>query len=94
LAAAIIGVLGLIPGMPNLVFILMAGSLGWLAWRRFDILRKEAAAAVRVAPEAAAAVVPAESQEAIWNDVAPVDVLGLEVGYRLIPMVDKGQDGE
>jgi flagellar biosynthesis protein FlhA len=39
-------------------------------------------------------VVPPESQEASWSDVTPVDVLGLEVGYRLIPMVDKGQDGE
>ena len=94
LTAVIIGVLGLIPGMPNLVFILMAGSLGWLAWRRLGVVRQETAAAARVAPEAAAAAAPAESQEASWNDVAPVDVLGLEVGYRLIPMVDKGQDGE
>ncbi|NMG45213.1 flagellar biosynthesis protein FlhA [Aromatoleum toluvorans] len=94
LTAAIIGVLGLIPGMPNVVFILMAGSLGWLAWRRFGIARREAAAAARAAPPAAAAAPAAESQEASWNDVAPVDVLGLEVGYRLIPMVDKGQDGE
>jgi flagellar biosynthesis protein FlhA len=39
-------------------------------------------------------VIPPESQEASWSDVSPVDVLGLEVGYRLIPLVDKGQDGE
>lgn len=93
LTAAIIGVLGLIPGMPNLVFIMIAGMLGWLAWRRMGVNKREAEAAMRAAPQAAAAQ-PAESQEASWNDVAPVDVLGLEVGYRLIPMVDKGQDGE
>ena len=44
-------------------------------------------------PEAIAQATEA-SQEASWNDVSPVDVLGLEVGYRLIPMVDKAQDGE
>jgi flagellar biosynthesis protein FlhA len=93
LTAAIIGVLGLIPGMPNLVFILIAGLLGWLAWRRIGASRREALDAPRTAPDAAPQ--PAvESLEASWNDVAPVDVLGLEVGYRLIPMVDKGQDGE
>ncbi|BAL25800.1 flagellar biosynthesis protein FlhA [Azoarcus sp. KH32C] len=94
LTAAIIGVLGLIPGMPNLVFILIASALGWLAWRRIGIERQEAEAAARAKPAAAAAQPAAESLEASWNDVAPVDVLGLEVGYRLIPMVDKGQDGE
>lgn len=35
-----------------------------------------------------------EAVDASWNDVAPLDVLGLEVGYRLIPLVDKSQDGE
>lgn len=93
LAAGIIGVLGLIPGMPNLVFILIAGFLGWLAWRRMKVVQREAVAAARAAPEVAAQA-PAETLEASWNDVAPVDVLGLEVGYRLIPMVDKSQDGE
>ena len=94
LTGAIIGVLGLIPGMPNLVFLLIAGTLGAMAWmRRKRIVEAEAAAA---APEVAAqAAMPAQdSLEASWNDVSQVDVLGLEVGYRLIPMVDKGQDGE
>ena len=94
LTGAIIGVLGLIPGMPNLVFLLIAGTLGAMAWmRRKRIVEAEAAAA---APEVAAqAAMPAQDNlEASWNDVSQVDVLGLEVGYRLIPMVDKGQDGE
>ncbi len=90
LTATILGILGLIPGMPNFVFLLLAAGLGWLAWRGG---RRQAEIAEEEAP-AAAPVVPAESQEASWADVTPVDVLGLEVGYRLIPMVDKGQDGE
>jgi len=35
-----------------------------------------------------------EGPELGWDDVQPVDVIGLEVGYRLIPMVDKNQGGE
>ncbi|WP_374244537.1 flagellar biosynthesis protein FlhA [Zoogloea sp.] len=90
LTAAILGILGLIPGMPNFVFLLLASALGYMAWRG-GIKQTEA---VEEEAPAAAPVVPAESQEASWSDVTPVDVLGLEVGYRLIPMVDKGQDGE
>ncbi len=95
LTAVIIGVLGLIPGMPNFVFILLASGFGYLAWIRHKKAAEVAFAAESPAAQAAAAAQPAaESQEASWNDVSPVDVLGLEVGYRLIPMVDKGQDGE
>nr|MBL8456510.1 flagellar biosynthesis protein FlhA [Zoogloeaceae bacterium] len=95
LTAAIIGVLGLIPGMPNLVFLLIAGGLGALAWSRLGAMQREAAAEAEAAPPPAmAAAAQADSVEASWSDVQPVDVLGLEVGYRLIPMVDKSQDGE
>ena len=94
LTATILGVLGMIPGMPNFVFLLLAALIGALGW----YLRKKnlVEAAAEAAPTAAqaAAQPQGEAQEASWNDVAPVDVLGLEVGYRLIPMVDKGQDGE
>lgn len=90
LTAAIIGLLGLIPGMPNFVFLLLAATLGFVAW---DMDRRRQT--VKPVPVAAAPK-PAqpEAQEASWNDVAPLDVLGLEVGYRLIPLVDKAQDGE
>lgn len=89
----IVGVLGLIPGMPNFVFILISSALFALAWYKFKQLESEAAVA-EPAAEAAAAAPPAERVEASWEDVVPVDVLGLEVGYRLIPMVDRSQDGE
>jgi flagellar biosynthesis protein FlhA len=91
LTAAILGILGLIPGMPNLVFLLLAGALGGLARH---LLKQKQESAPQQQQAAPAPVVPAEAQEASWADVAPVDVLGLEVGYRLIPLVDKGQDGE
>lgn len=89
LTAAIIGLLGLIPGMPNFVFLLLATGLGTLAWDMDRRLRAAKPLPVTVAP-----TVATESQEASWADVAPLDVLGLEVGYRLIPLVDKAQDGE
>lgn len=89
LTAAIVGFLGLIPGMPNFVFITLASTLGVLAWKLDQRKREIVPVPVSVAP------VPApETQEASWADVVPLDVLGLEVGYRLIPLVDKAQDGE
>ena len=89
LTAAILGLLGLIPGMPNFVFLLLATVLGTLAWR-MDMRERTA----KPVPVVVAPTVAPESQDASWADVAPLDVLGLEVGYRLIPLVDKAQDGE
>ena len=89
ITATIVGFLGLIPGMPNFVFLLLASSLAWLAWKMAEQDRRASATPVKVVPPPVQ-----ESQEASWSDVAPLDVLGLEVGYRLIPLVDKAQDGE
>ncbi|UCV10953.1 flagellar biosynthesis protein FlhA [Dechloromonas denitrificans] len=89
ITAAIVGFLGLIPGMPNMVFLMLASSLGWFAWRMQKTQKQIAETPVPVAPAPVQ-----ESTDASWNDVAPLDVLGLEVGYRLIPLVDKSQDGE
>jgi flagellar biosynthesis protein FlhA len=89
ITAAIVGFLGLIPGMPNLVFLMLASTLGWFAWK---MQHKENA--IVEEPVAVAPAPVQETMEASWNDVAPLDVLGLEVGYRLIPLVDKSQDGE
>ncbi|MHA4867432.1 flagellar biosynthesis protein FlhA [Duganella sp. PWIR1] len=95
ITAAIIGGMGLIPGMPNLVFLMLAGALGGSAYlmskKKVEKAAAETAAAEASAPAAAAA---AEQEEASWQDVMPVDTLGLEVGYRLIPLVDKTQGGE
>ncbi|HEX5127018.1 MAG TPA: flagellar biosynthesis protein FlhA [Rhodocyclaceae bacterium] len=91
LTAGILGLLGLVPGMPNLVFLLLAAALGSLA---YSMNKKRIAAAEDQAPLKPVQPLSADSMDASWTDVTPVDVLGLEVGYRLIPMVDKGQDGE
>ncbi|MDP2882764.1 MAG: flagellar biosynthesis protein FlhA [Azonexus sp.] len=89
ITAGIIGLLGLIPGMPNLVFLMLASGMGWISWRMMEKEKRIVEAPVRVAPAPVQ-----EAMEATWGDVAPLDVLGLEVGYRLIPLVDKSQDGE
>ncbi len=91
LTAAIIGLMGLIPGMPHFAFLVLAGGLAWLAYS----LSGQVDEATRQSSDITT-VVPAltEATEASWEDVAQVDMLGLEVGYRLIPLVDKTQDGD
>ncbi len=88
--AGILAALGLIPGMPNVVFLLMAAGIAAVA----RAIESRPAAATTAEDEAEAAAESAESGEVTWEDVAPVDMLALEVGYRLIPMVDSAQDGE
>jgi flagellar biosynthesis protein FlhA len=89
ITAAILGVMGLIPGMPNFVFLLIAAILGTLAYL------KQRSPAVQPAAAPVPAEVPSlERSDASWEDVTPIDTLGLEVGYRLIPLVDKNQQGE
>ena len=91
ITAGVVGLMGLIPGMPNLAFLLIAGALVWLGRR---IMRR----AAQPGPLSVVALPPpstqAETQEASWDDVTLVDPLGLEVGYRLISLVDSQQSGE
>ena len=87
--ASVVGLLGVIPGMPHIVFLLIGGLLGWLAWW---MNRRQRAAAAK--PPAPAPVGPAPDAEASWDDLQPVDTLGLEVGYRLIALVDKERQGD
>ncbi|QPF73132.1 flagellar biosynthesis protein FlhA [Roseateles sp. DAIF2] len=93
ITAGVVGALGLIPGMPNLVFLLIASGLGYMAWwqRRRE---QQTAAAERSKPTAAAAAAAEPNAEASWDDLVPVDTLGLEVGYRLITLVDKNREGD
>ncbi|MGR4067949.1 flagellar biosynthesis protein FlhA [Halomonas sp. LR3S48] len=90
LAALVMGLLGLVPGMPNMVFLLFTGLLAGLAWmltrqREQRLVEEE----LHTEPPP-----PPEAPEASWEDVQLVDTLGLEVGHRLIPLVDQRQDGE
>jgi flagellar biosynthesis protein FlhA len=90
LTAGVMALLGVIPGMPHVVFLLLAGGCGYLAWW---LAGMQAKARVSAAP-ALATEQEAQNVEATWEDLVPVDALGLEVGYRLIQLVDKGQEGE
>ncbi|MBP2167079.1 flagellar biosynthesis protein FlhA [Erwinia toletana] len=91
LSAGVLGLLGLVPGMPNFVFLLFTGALLGLAWymRGKEMKPKPAAA-----PSLTKSQDASPALEASWTDVQMEDSLGMEVGYRLIPMVDSQQDGE
>ncbi|MFA5610140.1 MAG: flagellar biosynthesis protein FlhA, partial [Alcaligenes sp.] len=93
ITAAILGLMGLIPGMPNLVFLLLAAILGAGAWLMQKHQNEQVQQATEPNDEVLAAADSAAS-EASWNDVSMVDPLGLEVGYRLISLVDHAQNGE
>ncbi len=93
-AGAVLGVMGIVPGMPNLAFLLLAASCGGGAWL---MIKREKDVAALVAQKATELPPPPASGERLelgWEDVASVDPLGLEVGYRLIPLVDAHQGGE
>ncbi|HVN42893.1 MAG TPA: flagellar biosynthesis protein FlhA, partial [Steroidobacteraceae bacterium] len=87
--AGILGILGLIPGMPNVAFLLLAGALGGGA----RLLARRAAKPAEPAAPPPPPSAP-ENRELGWDDVRPVEPLTLEVGYRLIPLVDRNQGGE
>lgn len=89
LSAGVLGLLGLVPGMPNFVFLLFTAALLGLAWW----LRGREQEAI-AAPQPVKMPENNPVMEASWNDVQLEDPLGMEVGYRLIPMVDTQQDGE
>ena len=86
-AAGVVGLLGLVPGMPHLVFLIVASGLSLLAWQLAKKRKRE-----RDRPERTiGADVQQANAEASWDDLTPVDTLGLEVGYRLIALVDRSR---
>jgi flagellar biosynthesis protein FlhA len=94
IAAGILAAMGLIPGMPNVAFLLTAGLLGGGAY----FMSRHAAAAARESARGAQAQAPQPAPKELvdlsWDEVESVDQVGLEVGYRLIPLVDRAQGGE
>ncbi len=121
-AAGILVIMGLIPGMPHVAFLglgLVCSAIAYyIYWKKeqpavvdegsyipsgsrlASELNAQAAApsgSATIAPQRTAPALPPgmpEAAELGWDDVQPVDIIGLEVGYRLIPMVDKNQGGE
>jgi flagellar biosynthesis protein FlhA len=106
--AGVMGGLGLVPGMPNLVFLSLAGLLAYGAWKRSNqvdvelvpelngaILKGRSTPSGRPAPALANdSGEQNESTELDWHELEAVDVLSLEVGYRLIPLVERSQGGQ
>ncbi len=91
-AAGLLAVMGLIPGMPNFAFLTMAAIAGFAAYALAK--KRTEAKTAKPAAEAAPPPPPPEARELSWDDVQPVDPVSLEVGYRLVPLVNKSQNGD
>ncbi|WP_434137242.1 flagellar biosynthesis protein FlhA [Photobacterium leiognathi] len=92
ITGVILFVMGIVPGMPHIPFLLLAAMIGAAAYWR---VKKDKEAALVEKEPAATELAPTQPlKELSWDDVQPVDTIGLEVGYRLISMVDKDQGGE
>jgi len=98
IASGILIVMGLVPGMPHLAFLSLGGLLGYVAYYTQQSKLKAAALEAEAAANgnnAATGVASKQEQKELgWDDVQQIDVIGLEVGYRLIPLVDQSQGGE
>jgi len=100
-SAVIMGLIGIVPGMPHFAFLSLAAGAAYIGWTiQQREMRKRAAQLVdELASDEAQAKAPpppseSDQKELGWDDVLPVDMIGLEVGYRLIPLVDKMQGGQ
>ncbi len=91
IASGILFALGIVPGMPHGVFLTLAVAAAGIAWWIYQKANKPEL--ITDVEEEVSQVTP-ERTEVSWEDVTPVDTLGLEVGYKLIPLVDKNQSGE
>ncbi|WP_165736210.1 flagellar biosynthesis protein FlhA [Pseudoalteromonas sp. C8] len=98
IASGILIIMGLVPGMPHFAFLSLGALLGYLAYYTQQTKLKAAAAEAEEAASGGSAATGVankqEQKELGWDDVQQVDVIGLEVGYRLIPLVDQSQGGE
>ena len=91
ITGGVIGLLGIIPGMPNVMFLMIAAFLvgaGYLIGQKAELAAQEAAKVPEVVE------IPESARDLQWDDVVSNDIIGLEVGYRLITLVDQKQNGE
>ncbi|MCL1050687.1 flagellar biosynthesis protein FlhA [Shewanella abyssi] len=94
IAAAVMFVMGIVPGMPHFVFISLAAIAGGSAYLINKKKATDRERALELAKSGPVEKRDTQPKELSWDDVQHVDTIGLEVGYRLIPLVDKGQGGE
>ncbi|MEZ8504058.1 flagellar biosynthesis protein FlhA [Vibrio splendidus] len=93
ITAAILGIMGIVPGMPHFSFLSLAVVAGAGAYY-IDKKNKKKAEQPNLPATVEANGETGSQKELSWDDVQPVDIIGLEVGYRLIPLVDRDQGGE
>ncbi|MDD1822148.1 flagellar biosynthesis protein FlhA [Photobacterium sp. ZSDE20] len=93
ITAAILGIMGIVPGMPHFSFLSLAIVAGAGAYY-IDKKQKKKALEPNLPAAVEASGETGSQKELSWDDVQPVDIIGLEVGYRLIPLVDRDQGGE
>lgn len=94
ISAGILLMMGSVPGMPHLAFLSLGGVAAAGAWWLLRREKQLAAKAAKGELMPANAEQPHEQKDLSWDDVMPVDIIGLEVGYQLIPLVDRNQGGE
>ncbi|GJM05960.1 MAG: flagellar biosynthesis protein FlhA [marine bacterium B5-7] len=92
--AGVLGLIGIIPGMPNVAFLLLAIAAGGLAYWRGQKKTGQSVEDTELLEAEPVNEIPEEERELGWRDVESIDQIGLEVGYRLIPMVDRKQGGQ
>ncbi|MEZ8516994.1 flagellar biosynthesis protein FlhA [Vibrio cyclitrophicus] len=93
ITAGILGIMGIVPGMPHFSFLSLAVIAGAAAYY-IDKKNKKKAEQPNLPTTVEASGETGSKKELSWDDVQPVDIIGLEVGYRLIPLVDRDQGGE
>ena len=97
-SAGIMAIMGIVPGMPHFSFLSLAavaGGAAYLMWKKQNVVKVQALQEVKRQQELLPSPARAqETKELGWDDVTPIDMIGLEVGYRLIPLVDRNQGGQ
>ncbi len=91
MSAGVLLSLGFIPGMPNLPFLAFGGAMAAIA---YYLAKKPLQGVLNKPADSTVSDAMKEVAEATWEDVKPVDLLSLEIGYRLIPLVDRGPDSD
>ncbi len=91
ISASFLAILGVIPGMPHVVFLTLAAGSAALG---FMVLKRQNEPAAPTAAALAAAGAPEAPKELDWDDVDQVDLIGLEIGYGLIPLVNPDTGGQ
>lgn len=94
ITAAILGSLGVVPGMPNGIFISMALILGVMAYMKRSSKTPSTGESADEVNVDAPTDPDSQPKDLGWDDISAIDMIGLEVGYRLIPLVDQNQHGE